>query len=241
MAILLPAVQSAREAARRVSCSNHLRQIGLALHNYHAVHQCFPAGRSAGLPAVFSAQARLLPYLEQENLRNLVDFNSAPTTIGVAGGPTYSGAANYAAATTVVATFQCPSDPLAGRVPGSEYGATNYAANAGSGTLAAGSLTGADGVFYTGSAVAFRDIRDGTSHTVAFSERLLGSGEPATSPDDSARYILELSVGLDPSPLRPMVTGMPAEAVSLPSSKRAEETAWPRRVIPRKRLPAEAT
>ena len=63
VALLLPAVQSVREAARRTSCINNLKQIGLALHNYESTHQRLPAGRGRGLPGVFSAQAQLLPFL----------------------------------------------------------------------------------------------------------------------------------------------------------------------------------
>lgn len=201
VAIVLPAVQMAREGARRLSCGNNLRQIGLALHHYHTVYQCFPAGRRGPLPQVFSPQAQILPYLEQETLESRIDYGSAPVTVAVDGGPTYSGAQNYAVATTVVATFQCPSDAAAGRVPGCVYGATNYAANTGSGTAAAGSLQGAEGVFFLGSAVRIEEIRDGTSHTAAFSERPLGPGTLAATPDSElAGYIWELPVGIDPSP-----------------------------------------
>ena len=89
--LLLPAVQKLRGAAARINCANNLKQIGLALHSHHDTAGRFPAGRGTPLPLVFSAHARLLPFIEQENLRNLIDFSAAPTTFSVAGGPTYDG------------------------------------------------------------------------------------------------------------------------------------------------------
>ena len=66
--LLLPAVQKVREAANRMSCTNNLKQIGLALHNYASLHKVFPHGRNQW-PKVVSTHARLLPYVEQDNLR----------------------------------------------------------------------------------------------------------------------------------------------------------------------------
>src|SRR5262245_40516695 len=78
VALLLPAVQAAREAARRMKCSNNVKQIGLAMHNYHSTHNCFPAGRMRstvdGQGRCFSAYAHLLPYLEAQNLYNQINF-----------------------------------------------------------------------------------------------------------------------------------------------------------------------
>src|SRR3954471_16543891 len=116
--LLLPAVQKVREAAARTACANNLKQIGLALHHHHDAYRRFPPGRGAPLPVVFSAHAYLLPFLEQEGLKNRIDFSAPPTTFSVAGGPTYDGSANFPAATAVVKTFLCPSDPAGVRVPG---------------------------------------------------------------------------------------------------------------------------
>ena len=70
--LLLPAVQKVRESAARAKCSNNLKQIGLALHNYEGVHQKFPPARNP-FPLVHSGLSRLLPYVEQENVQKLVD------------------------------------------------------------------------------------------------------------------------------------------------------------------------
>ena len=200
IALLLPAVQAAREAARRISCRNNLKQFGLAMHNYHDVHGCFPQGRGAALPGVFSAHAYLLPFVEQANLQNLVDFSSAPTTFSIGGGTVFDGSVNAAAASTTVSFFLCPSDG-AERIPGSTFAATNYAGNAGSGLFASGSLDNADGVFFRGSRIGFRHLTDGTSHTAAFSERPLGSGDPSpvVTSMTAERDVLELPLGTDPS------------------------------------------
>lgn len=173
--LLLPAVQKVREAAARIKCANNLKQLGLALHNYHGANSCFPPGRGTPLPGIFSAHAYLLPYLEQDNLWYRIDFSTPPAAFALGNGFVYDGAVNYPAATTSVRFLLCPSD-AADRVPGSPYGATSYAANAGSGAVAAGSLSAADGVFYQGSTVRFTDLFDGSSNTAAFSERLLGDG-----------------------------------------------------------------
>lgn len=198
-ALLLPAVQMAREASRRSSCGNNLRQIGLALHNFEGARKRLPPGRGAPLPKVFSVHAYLLPYLEQNQVADLLDLDSAPTTFSV-GSTNYSGDANYDAAVVGVETLLCPSDPTGERVPNSPYGATSYAACSGTGTLVAGSLTGADGVFYLDSKTRFASIPDGTSNTAAFSERLLGEGSPPASvPSPAAeRAVRELPFGTDP-------------------------------------------
>lgn len=202
VALLMPAVQSAREAARRTSCSNNLKQLGLALHSFHDVHLRFPPGRGTPLPEIFSAHAYLLSHFEQGNLEATIDLSAAPTTFTIGGGVEFDGSPNYPAATTALSVLQCPSDIADGRVPQSPFGATNYAANAGTGTVNYGSLTDADGVFYLGSKVAFRDLTDGTSHTAAFCERTIGPGDPsgAVAPSDEARYIWELPGGADTTP-----------------------------------------
>lgn len=191
--LLLPAVQRVREAAARVSCQNNLKQLGLALHNHHAALGRLPPGRGTPTPRIFSAHAHLLPHLEQDALGQTIDYAQPPATFTVPPATVYDGAANFPAAATVMKVFVCPSDPAGGRVTGSPYGATNYAANAGSGTVRSGHLLDSDGVFFLGSAVRLTDIPDGTSNTAAFGERPLGG-------DDPARVMIELTGGTDPTP-----------------------------------------
>lgn len=176
ISLLLPAVQMAREAGRRISCQNNLKQLGLAMHNHHAAFQQFPPGRGTPFPGTFSAHAYLLPYCEGLAF-NLIDFHSPPITFTLASGKVLDGSNNFAAATSVLPIFQCPSDPNQnGRLLNSEFAATNYAACSGTGQVDYGSLTDADGVFFSGSNTRFRDLTDGSSHTVAFSERVVGPG-----------------------------------------------------------------
>jgi prepilin-type N-terminal cleavage/methylation domain-containing protein/prepilin-type processing-associated H-X9-DG protein len=210
VALLLPAVQAAREASRRSSCVNNLKQLGVALQGFHSAQRHFPPGRGGPAPLVFSAQAYLLPYVEEGSLQGQIDFMSAPTDLVIAG-KSYSGNANKNAASQVVRVLMCPSDDAEGRVSGSTFGGTNYVANAGSGTLNNGSLTKADGVFYIASKVDFRMITDGSTHTAAFSERQLGNGLPqiAATRDRNQLAIWEVNnaVSFGPAPCEASVSG----------------------------------
>jgi prepilin-type N-terminal cleavage/methylation domain-containing protein/prepilin-type processing-associated H-X9-DG protein len=210
VALLLPAVQAAREASRRSSCINNLKQLGVALQSFHSAQRRFPPGRGGPAPMVFSPQAYLLPYVEEGSLEGQIDFTAAPTSLVIAG-ISYSGNANKPAASQVVRVLMCPTDVAEGRVLGSTFGGTNYAANAGSGTLNFGSLTKADGVFYITSNIDFRKITDGSTYTAAFSERQLGDGQPqaAASRDNSQLMTWELSnaMSFGPTPCETAVSG----------------------------------
>ncbi|MEZ6046298.1 MAG: DUF1559 domain-containing protein [Planctomycetaceae bacterium] len=204
ISLLLPAVQQAREAARRTRCRNNLRQITLALHNYESTHRVFPPG-SLGFPYVWSPQAKLLPYAEQENLENLLNYDVPPLNAFNFGGfdPVEVGN-NDDAAKNSIHFLVCPSDR--GFVPGSIYGGISYPACIGSGVNGAdtsddGSNANADGTIFALSHIGFDDIRDGTTHTVVFSEHLLGDGEDTAPTDDDYRYrVIQLSMGTQTTP-----------------------------------------
>ena len=175
--LLLPAVQAAREAARRMSCSNNLKQMGLALHNYHDTFNVFPYGwdnRGA------SWSTHILRQIEQGNLYETLIFQeSGPGNWAYDDGP------NEIACGTLIDTYRCPSMAIAehrtnngipGRVPAS------YRGNAGSksssddtstivipGTLSLENLN-QDGMFYACSRIKFRDLSDGTSNTLMLGE-----------------------------------------------------------------------
>src|SRR5262249_53483463 len=148
---------------------------GLAMHNHHASLEQFPPARGIW-PIVFSPLARLLPYVEQDNLQKLVDFTHPPLDFYGTGTNPNDNASPNCASKFVVKLFLCPSDSGAGRVPGSPYGATNYVANVGSGTVGFGDILRGDGVFWQ-NPTRVADITDGTSNTAAFSENLLGDGQ----------------------------------------------------------------
>ena len=198
IALLLPAVQVAREAARRTQCVNNLKQIGLALHNYHSTNDCFAPGGLVGyrydtkaynLNGTYGPLARILGFLEQQPLYNAINWSLECDQ------DTYGTAANSTATVVRLGSFLCPSD-----VPPSYLGTgtapvnaltapgNNYFASLGA-SLEWGGYPGPlpgpaqtpsgppNGLFNSGgSAIGLRDILDGSSNTVACGEWRTGSG-----------------------------------------------------------------
>jgi prepilin-type processing-associated H-X9-DG protein len=178
IAVLLPAIQAARESARRTSCINNLKQIGVAANNFHNNYRAFPVGadskewpESKFNPWTFyrwSSLAHLTPFLEETSARGMLDFN-VPLYKGVSAEVP---AVNAAGVKLMISVFLCPSDH--GQRVNQAFGPTNYAACAGSGANG-GSPINSDGVFFVNSRTRMNKITDGTSHTALFSESLLGN------------------------------------------------------------------
>lgn len=193
--LLLPAVQSAREAARRMSCSNNMKQIALATHNYESAFKKIPAMTGS---SSYSVQARILPQLEQAGLTELIDFDQ-PLLLGPAWMARFNPALRDSVE-TVVPTFLCPSDigdrtfpttfsdGLAGR-----SGGLSYMFSYGSGTdTHYDDRYRTDGMVWTNSWAGFRDCLDGTSNTVLLAETVLGdqsSGLMEPTPNGPHRRI----------------------------------------------------
>ena len=174
IALLLPAVQAAREAARRTQCAGNLKQIGLALQAYHDVHDAFPPGAILGgaLNSKMGIHVLLLPYLEQTTLFERFDFSQIVTST-----------ANAELGRINIPVFSCPSNTENVMDPVNtfhKWRTTNYfgvmGAGADSGHIVKGGSTCGDyytdGVFYPLSRTRLEDIKDGASNTLAFGERL---------------------------------------------------------------------
>jgi prepilin-type N-terminal cleavage/methylation domain-containing protein/prepilin-type processing-associated H-X9-DG protein len=193
IALLLPAVQAAREAARRTQCVNNLKQIGLALHNYHDAQGAFPMGSGQCQWGVvnqytskqgLSVHASILPQLEQSPVYNAINFS-----FGIEDGSTgFPWPIQATAAVTQILAFVCPSDQYGGDfVPASNnyfasVGTSAYFVNPNSTTWpVVGVMAGlqSTGMFTYGSSYRMADMTDGTSNTVAFCESTVGNPNSA--------------------------------------------------------------
>jgi len=219
VALLLPAVQQAREAARRSQCKNNLKQLGIALHNYHDVHSVFPPGfvreygdtttdealAASALKGNWSWGAFLLPMLEQASLYN--SLNIGPTTCAQA----MSNSTTIAIMSRPLAAFRCPTDSNSGQfglggMNNNRFGhindtgyvenprptISNYvAANGSQGIRRVPTSTGGDanGMFYMNSSVSMRDIVDGSSNTIAVGERAFNLYNGVTGADTSNTHV----------------------------------------------------
>ena len=184
VALLLPAVQTAREAARRMKCGSHLRQIGLAMQNYNDVYRRYPSGFTRFHSWGWGVM--ILPYLEQTNLHNQLATDSGNWR------PIDNGAdpVLLSRLQTKIPLYRCPSDnapDLNGKrlVGGRQFGLSNYAACNGSLLFQhlgewydaestpgnAATYVGGNGVIFMDSKIDLRDITDGTSNTLLAGER----------------------------------------------------------------------
>ncbi|QDT85945.1 putative major pilin subunit [Gimesia chilikensis] len=191
VSLLLPAVQQAREAARRTQCKNNLKQMGLAFHSYHDSHRMFPPGwveASGNIPTRppengFSWAAFILPQLDQGNLYNQIRF-TAPLYLEPDRNPSTTIIENNETlvATQIIPLFRCPSDAGPNRqnnlgsldpVTIQDQATTSYVACFGDKLVAdnASDTGPGGGVFSRNSSVRMRDIRDGTSTTFLVGER----------------------------------------------------------------------
>jgi prepilin-type N-terminal cleavage/methylation domain-containing protein/prepilin-type processing-associated H-X9-DG protein len=184
IALLLPAVQQAREAARRNNCTNNLKQIGVALHNYHDAFNIFPPGirRSRTLDnnleawGSWSIHTMLLPYVDQSQVANSLNYDAnayrtdTTNTFG-------NGNMNFTGMSTLIQGFLCPSDPIRqlGTTGGRRNPGNNYVASHGDsqryGTFSASESRGP---FWIDSDCNIGQVSDGLKNTIFFSERLKG-------------------------------------------------------------------
>jgi len=195
IALLLPAVQGAREAASRASCANNLHQMGLAIHAYHAQFDGFPPGiTNSVIPrynGYFSLHSRLLAQLEMSPLYHSINFTAGTSPLEtfsnwglITPEEVRADAINRTASRTVVRLFLCPSDSSTLDGTGN-----NYRGNAGAGPhwrTSAEYPDSGNGLFPEINYVTMADVPDGLSHTVAMSERTRGSGsisQPSASKD----------------------------------------------------------
>ncbi len=165
VAMLLPAVQQCREAARRVSCKNNLVQIGLAMHNYEMGFECFPPGTVNPTGPVtsdtrgydMSWMVSLLPFMEQQNLFNQIDKTQSVYAL-----------ANATSRSTRMSTYLCPSDPSAQMAPGA--GLSNYAGI--HNDVETPIDVDNNGILFLNSSIRYEQITDGSSNTILVAEKV---------------------------------------------------------------------
>ena len=184
IALLLPAVQAAREAARRAQCSNNLKQLGLALHNYHDTFKTFPTGVGPGVCNLggtcdltweaWSGAAALTAFMEQRALYDIIDWGIETNAQPVPN--------NRLARRSRIDTFLCPSDPGANITYTADMGPISY--NLSHGPKATWDVgTGREvGMFDRLFWCKFADIRDGSSNTIAMAEAQLGRNQGMWDP-----------------------------------------------------------
>ncbi|MBN2292357.1 MAG: DUF1559 domain-containing protein [Pirellulales bacterium] len=194
IALLLPAVQAAREAARRSQCANNFKQVGVALHNYHSAHKCFPPGMYANpMPPnpshfYYGWAAYILPFMEQQGLYDRIDFAATWSYFD-----NTKNCQNREVSNTKIEGFLCPSDPQGGEgiwvspslspTPVSQCAMTNMCGVSDSIDWAQPGGTPKnfpdnDGVMGANENCSIRDISDGTSKTLMIGE--VTGGKPGS-------------------------------------------------------------
>lgn len=186
IALLLPAVQAAREAARRSQCTNNMKQIGLALHNYHDTYRCFPAGfiyRGGSGHRNYGWNVAILPYIEQQAFYDQLDAGNVPLQVRYAS----TAAADREMMQHQISSLLCPSDDGPGTCDTISFGGStdprvalsNYVASCGYGDRPVRNDE-CGGMFYGNSWKDFASCKDGTSNTIAVGERCYGQpGHPS--------------------------------------------------------------
>jgi prepilin-type N-terminal cleavage/methylation domain-containing protein/prepilin-type processing-associated H-X9-DG protein len=232
IALLLPAVQAAREAARRSQCVNNLKQIGLAMHNYHDTYGSLPWGHGYFGWNDWSAFTMILPQLEQGSLYNLINFynSGAASNPGNGQSLTAGTAPNTTAFATKVNVFLCPSD--IDRVT-TVYGKLNYSSNSGSAPASffdANNDGASNGVMFSvangRTTKGFRDITDGLSQTAAFSEKVKGIGNDITTRDLLKPSSSQLQLTLTGNDYQPQTYFASCLALSVANSALAGSTGF---------------
>jgi prepilin-type N-terminal cleavage/methylation domain-containing protein len=209
IALLLPAVQQAREAARRTQCKNNLKQLGIALHNYHDTHSVLPGmkvWKPDGVPTNncsggpdgwtnqggWSWRVMILPYIEQSTMYNKIDFVNHHSQANCPGSTNSWGAFTG----TPLPAYLCPSDDtpaIIGGNAGANYGAVVSASaqaqlpyGQASGTITADQLAAVFQIAENGMAkVTLTGIKDGTSNTIAVAEVSRGRRTTITGPGNT--------------------------------------------------------
>jgi prepilin-type N-terminal cleavage/methylation domain-containing protein/prepilin-type processing-associated H-X9-DG protein len=199
IALLLPAVQAAREAARRSQCVNNLKQLGLAIHNYHSSNNALPpsgergGGDTVGEPykQTYSMKVRLLPYMEQQQVFNSFNFNIFPGPVGASNLRGVGGTMNFTAYMVKINTFLCPSDANIGNpntltnvngvtlpIPSANYpnSVGNMRRYNQNGWVPSGPAYFPAWDSQIRDTLAFEDVADGLANTVIFSEWVKGTG-----------------------------------------------------------------
>jgi prepilin-type N-terminal cleavage/methylation domain-containing protein/prepilin-type processing-associated H-X9-DG protein len=238
IALLLPAVQAAREAARRIQCVNNMKQIGIAMHNYHEANNSFPLGAALAnftlAPGVYFTVAKnnlgqlamLLPYLGEVAIYNALNFSFGVTETG-------SLVANdvwcvqFTATCSSMKEFYCPSDPLAGKSYNggnpTPSKSTNYFGSVGTSSNQTNSNTSIStfanvpvtGIFGFQRNTSIAAIIDGTSNTIAFAEGLVSGYSSAQYIPGKQRYL----------GLQNFTSGFPLQAILYDASSNPAATA----------------